>query len=117
MKNITELLQQHLLTESQKYEFSDKELDELFKFFKEDDDFKETYKKAKNPRYSSFEDSLDDFRTFLDTDVYADGHKDVHKFYILNTEDIGISWMKLTTGKIVNLDNLWMEYKSIVNDK
>ena len=43
MKNITKLLQQHLLTESQKYEFSDKELDELFKFFKEDDDFKVGY--------------------------------------------------------------------------
>ena len=116
MKNITELLQQ-FITESKKYEFSNEELDELFKIFKEDDDFKETYEKAKNPRYSSFDDSLADFRTFLDTDVYADGEKDVHKFYILNTEDFGVSWVKLTTGKIVNLDNLWMEYKTIVNNK
>ena len=116
MKDIKERLQ-HLLTESKKYEFSDKEIDELMQFCKGDDDFKETYKQAKNDRYSSFEDSLDDFKTFLNTDVYADGEKDVHKFYILDHEDLGCSWLKLTTGKIVNLDNLWMEYKSIVNDK
>ena len=100
-----------------RYEFTDKDLDELFDFFKDDDDFKQEYKHAKNPRYNSFEDSLDDFRTFLDSDVYADGDKNVHKFYILDGEDQGCSWMKLKSGKYANLDNLWMEYKSIVNDK
>ena len=52
-----------------------------------------------------------------DTDVYADGGKNVHEFYILDGEDLGCSWMKLKSGKYANLDNLWMEYKSIVNDK
>lgn len=100
-----------------RYEFSNNDLDELFDLFAQDEDFEEAYKKAKNPRYNTFDDSLEDFRTFLDTDVYADGAKNVHKFYILDGEDQGCSWMRLKSGKYANLDNLWMEYKSIVNDK
>ena len=100
-----------------RYEFTKKDLDELFDYFAQDEDFKKEFERAKNPRYKDYEDSLDDFRTFLDTDVYADGGKNVHEFYILDGEDLGCSWMKLKSGKYANLDNLWMEYKSIVNDK
>jgi len=107
-------------SEGGKHEFSSDELEELMKYVESDEDFIELYQSAKNPRYHSMEEAVMDFEEFLNTDVYSSGDdtKEVHAFYILDHEgDGGYSYMVLTTGKVVNTDNLYAEFNSIVNDK
>ena len=103
-----------------KHAFSQKDLKEIRQIMLNDQNFYKAYCKYGNiDRYDSFEESVDDLMNFLENDLYSgdkEDDKNVHKFYILDEPDSGISWCTLKSGKLLNLDNLWNEYKGYVQD-
>lgn len=110
-----------VLNESKKYEFSKKDLDEIREMIQNDKDFYATYCTYGNmERYDTFEDAIDDFMEFLENTIYSgdkENDKDVHRFYILDDEDLGTTWQTLKSGKILNVDNIYSEFKSIISEE
>lgn len=103
-----------------KYEFSKKDLKEIREIILEDVDFYKAYCQYANlDRYDSYEDAVDDVMNFLEYDVYTGEVEDdfvVHKWYMLDEPDLGCSWVRLKSGKIANLDNLYKEFKGIIKE-
>ena len=101
-----------------KHAFSQKDLKEIRQIMLNDQDFYKAYCEYGNiDKYDSFEESVDDLMNFLENDLYSgdkEDDKNVHEFYILDEPDSGISWCALKSGKLLNLDNLWNEYKGYV---
>lgn len=104
-----------------KHVFSNKDLKEIKNVILEDKDFYEAFCKYANmDYYNSYEDAVDDFMNFLEYDVFPgdeEGNKHAHEFYILDSPDLGSSWMTLKSGKLANMDNIWMEFKSVISQK
>ena len=104
-----------------KYEFSQADLDEIKEIILTDEDFYETYCKYGNMEYfNSYEEAVDDFMNFIGSDVYTgdpEDDKEVHRWYILDDTNLGTSSYQLQSGKIVNADNLWQEFKSVISQK
>ena len=68
--------------------------------------------------YDSYEEAVEDFINFLKNDIYdtsAQPASETHAYYILNEPDLGTSWIKLESGKIANMDNIYKEFKSIIS--
>lgn len=105
---------------AKKYEFSKKDLDEIKKYILNDEDFYKTYCQYANlDRYDSYEEAVDDVMNFLEQDVYTGDPEDdlvVHKWYMLDEPDLGCSWMQLKSGKIANLDNIYKEFKGMIEE-
>lgn len=103
-----------------KHEFSKNDLKEIREIMLEDQDFYKAYCEYGNiDRYDSFEESVDDLMDFLEYNLYSgdkEEDKNVHSWYILDEPDSGTSWCKLKSEKLLNLDNLWLEYKGYVQD-
>ena len=103
-----------------KHEFSKNDLKEIREIMLEDQDFYKTYCEYGNiDRYDSYEESVDDLMAFLENDLYSgdeEEDKNVHEFYILDEPDLGTSWCKLKSGKLLNLDHLWTEYKGYIEE-
>lgn len=108
-------------SKSKKYEFSKNDLNEIEEFILNDSDFYSAYCTYANiDYYDSYEETVKDIIEFLENGLYSgdpDNDKEVHKFYILDEPDLGCSWLKLKSGKILNLDNLYTEFKGIIRQK
>lgn len=104
-----------------RHEFSKKDLKEIKEYILQDEDFYECFCIYANfDYYDSYEEAVDDFINFLENDVYgADDQpaSETHAWYILDEPDLGTSWVKLDSGKIANMDNIWQEFKSIISQK
>lgn len=118
-KEVKKVLNEGILNES-KYVFSNKDLKEIKKIILEDEDFYNCYCKYANFDQDSnetFEDAVDDFMNFLMYDVFSgdsEQNKHAHEFYILDGPDLGCSWCQLKSGKYVDLDNIYTEFKSVI---
>ena len=106
---------------AKKYEFSKKDLLEIEEYILNDIDFYKAYCSYANlDRYDSYEEAVKDVMNFLEQDVYIGDKEDdlvVHKWYMLDEPDCGCSWMRLKSGKIANLDNLYKEFKGIIEEE
>ena len=99
-----------------RYEFSKKDLKEIKEIILNDDDFYQTFcSNANFDYYDSYEDAVDDFINFLENDI--EDLTNIHAWYILDEPDLGTSWTRLKSGKIVNMDNIYAEFKSIISQK
>jgi hypothetical protein len=55
---------------------------------------------------------------FLTYDVYdttVQPASETHAWYILDDPDLGTSWAELKSGKIANMDHIYMEFKSVIS--
>jgi len=56
--------------------------------------------------------------SFLENDIYDSQQfpdSEVHAWYILDEPDAGTAWAELKSGKIANIDNIYMEFNSIIS--
>ena len=104
-----------------RHEFSKKDLKEIKDIILNDDDFYEIFCSCANfDYYDSYEEAVDDLMNFLTYDVYdttIQPTHETHAWYILDEPDLGTSWARLKSGKIANMDNIWQEFKSIISQK
>lgn len=104
-----------------RHEFSQEDLKEIKEIILNDDDFYEIFCTCANfDYYDSYEEAVDDLMNFLTYDVYNSNEQldtEAHAWYILDEPDLGTSWVKLDSGKIANMDNIWQEFKSIISQK
>ena len=104
-----------------RHEFSQEDLKEIKEIILNDDDFYEIFCTCANfDYYDSYEEAVDDLMNFLTYDVYNSNEQldtEAHAWYILDDIDLGTSWVKLESGKIANMDNIWQEFKSIISQK
>ena len=102
-------------------EFSHEDLEELKEIILNDNDFYQTFCSYANfDYYDSYEEAVYDFINFLENDIYSADDQpasETHAWYILDEPDLGTAWMRLKSGKIANLDNIWQEFKSIISQK
>ncbi len=104
-----------------RHEFSKKDLKEIKEIILNDDDFYEIFCSCANfDYYDSYEEAVNDLMNFLTYDVYDSNVQldiEAHAWYILDEPDPGTSWVRLKSGKIANMDNIWQEFKSIISQK
>ena len=104
-----------------RHEFSSDDLKDIKDIILNDDDFYEIFCSCANfDYYDSYEEAVDDLMNFLTYDVYDTTEQpthETHAWYILDEPDLGTSWVKLESGKIANMDNIWQEFKSIISQK
>lgn len=102
-----------------KHEFSHEDLEEIKEFILQDKDFYECFcTQANFEYYDSYEEAVDDFINFLENDIYdttVQPASETHAWYILDDPDLGTSWAELKSGKIANMDHIYMEFKSVIS--
>ena len=102
-----------------KHEFSHKDLEEIKEYILQDEDFYECFCTHANfEYYDSYEEAVGDFINFLENDLYDSQQfpdSEVHAWYILDDPDSGTTWAELKSGKIANIDNIYIEFKSIIS--
>ena len=102
-----------------RHEFSHEDLEEIKECILQDEDFYECFCTHANfEYYDSYEEAVDDFRDFLENDVYGVTEQpasETHAWYILDEPDLGTTWTELKSGKIANIDNIYVEFTAFIS--